>query len=243
MLLAASDETAVSHEKEIDFAKLYPLLPLPNAVLFPRAVLPLHIFEERYRTLTRDALDGSRLIAMGLLKPGYETRYDTKDVSVHSTVCLGQILREERLSDGRYNFLLQGIVRAKVIRENHDRSYRQAILQPQCPDVVAAAQETDCLQTIGRMLSEPPLKDLAKDSGWLELFKCADICLSDLLDLLASVMFCTPEEKQAFLAEPRVQPRFDKLCRVISQMRADLIEEQRARPKRPRSWPPSCSEN
>lgn len=233
----------MSHENEIDFAKLYPLFPLPNAVLFPRAVLPLHIFEDRYRTMTRETLDGSRMVAMALLKPGYETRYDAKDVAIHQMVCLGQILREECLEDGRYNFLLQGIVRAKVIRENHDRPYRRAILQPQCPDVVPPAKEAECLQTIARLLSEPPLKDLAKDSGWLELFQCADICLSDLIDVLASVMFCTPEEKQTFLAEPRTQPRFEMLCRAITQMRADLIEDQRLKPRRPRPWPPSCSEN
>ena len=49
-----------------------PLFPLPNVVLFPRAVLPLHIFEDRYKAMITDALRGNRLIAMALLKPGWE---------------------------------------------------------------------------------------------------------------------------------------------------------------------------
>jgi hypothetical protein len=48
-----------------------PLFPLPNVVLFPRAVLPLHIFEERYKAMTADVLAGDRLIAMALLRPGW----------------------------------------------------------------------------------------------------------------------------------------------------------------------------
>src|SRR5947207_8074286 len=48
-----------------------PLFPLPNVVLFPRAVLPLHIFEERYKEMTADALSGDRLLAMALLRPGW----------------------------------------------------------------------------------------------------------------------------------------------------------------------------
>src|SRR6266478_35888 len=87
-----------------------PLFPLPNVVLFPRAVLPLHIFEERYKVMTADALSGDRLIAMALLRPGWEKNYYGK-AAIEPVVCLGQILTHEQLDDGKYNFLLQGICR------------------------------------------------------------------------------------------------------------------------------------
>src|SRR5947208_11484422 len=83
------------------------LFPLPNLVLFPRVVQPLHVFEPRYRQLMADALDTDRLIAMALLRPGWEADYE-KAPPLHPTVCLGRIQQEERLGDGRYNFLLQG---------------------------------------------------------------------------------------------------------------------------------------
>ncbi len=84
-----------------------PLFPLPNVVLFPRAVLPLHVFEQRYREMTTDALKGDRLIAMALLRPGWEQNYYSRP-AIEPVVCVGQILTHEKLADGKYNFLLQG---------------------------------------------------------------------------------------------------------------------------------------
>src|SRR3954468_13652401 len=84
-----------------------PLFPLPNIVLFPRAVLPLHIFEERYRHMTADALAGNKRVAMALLKPGWEKSYYGKP-TIDPVVCVGQIVSHEKLPDGKYNFLLQG---------------------------------------------------------------------------------------------------------------------------------------
>src|SRR5947199_2955847 len=105
-----------------------PLFPLPNVVLFPRAVLPLHIFEERYKQMTHDALRGKRQIAMALLRPGWEKNYYGAP-AVEPVVCVGTILSHERLPDGKYNFLLQGTHRARVVSElprDDDRLYRVA---------------------------------------------------------------------------------------------------------------------
>src|SRR5438093_6138151 len=89
-----------------------PLFPLPNVVLFPQAVLPLHIFEERYKAMTADALSGDRVIAMALLRPGWEKSYYARP-DIEPVVCAGRILSHEKLPDGKYNFLLQGVVRAR----------------------------------------------------------------------------------------------------------------------------------
>ena len=87
-----------------------PLFPLPNVVLFPRAVLPLHIFEDRYKAMITDALRGNRLIAMALLKPGWEQNYYGRP-EIHPVVCVGTLLTHEKLPDGKYNLLLQGHTR------------------------------------------------------------------------------------------------------------------------------------
>src|SRR5215204_4472699 len=84
-----------------------PLFPLPNVVLFPRAILPLHIFEERYRQMTKDVLAGDGRIAMALLKPGWEKDYYSRP-QIEPVVCVGKIVSWEKLPDGKYNFLLQG---------------------------------------------------------------------------------------------------------------------------------------
>ncbi len=102
------------------------LFPLPNLVLFPHAVQPLHIFEPRYRKMTRDALGGDRLIALVLLRPGWEADYEGRP-PVHAVACLGRILAEERLDDGRYNLLLRGLGRVRILEElPRDTSYRVA---------------------------------------------------------------------------------------------------------------------
>src|SRR5437879_2333975 len=106
-----------------------PLFPLPNVVLFPRAVLPLHIFEERYKAMTAHALAGDRQVAMALLKPGWEKNYYAKP-AIEPVVCLGRILSHERLPDGCYNVLLQGHTRCRIVREVGDQAFRAAELQP-----------------------------------------------------------------------------------------------------------------
>src|SRR6476646_9959598 len=88
-----------------------PLFPLPNVVLFPRAVLPLPIFEERYKQMTADAIVGaedtgqSARIAMALFRPGWEKSYYGRP-AIEPVVCVGRILNHEKLPDGKYNFLL-----------------------------------------------------------------------------------------------------------------------------------------
>src|SRR5580700_8664512 len=92
------------------------LFPLPGLVFFPQAVLPLHIFEERYREMTADALAGSRLIAMALLKPGWQKDY-YQSPAIEPVICVGRILNNEQLPDGKYNLLLQGELRAEIAQE------------------------------------------------------------------------------------------------------------------------------
>src|SRR5271163_2101154 len=92
------------------------LFPLPNLVFFPHAMQPLHIFEPRYRQMTADALAGDRLIALVLPRPGWEAD-NTGRPALHPVACVGRILAEQRLSDGRYNILLRGLSRVRIIDE------------------------------------------------------------------------------------------------------------------------------
>jgi len=99
------------------FTGLAPLFPLPHVALFPNVMLPLHVFEPRYRTMVQDVLGTDGYIALGTLKDGWELSYETKSCPVHSTLCLGQIVADERLEDGRYFLLVQGLCRAHLVSE------------------------------------------------------------------------------------------------------------------------------
>jgi uncharacterized protein len=109
-----------------DFDGLARLFPLPNLVMFPHVIQPLHIFEPRYRQMTADALAGDRLVCMGLLRPGWEGDYEGQP-AVHPIGCLGKIVADQRLPDGRYNLLLRGLRRVRLQQEvPTDRLYRTA---------------------------------------------------------------------------------------------------------------------
>ena len=82
-----------------------PIFPLEDVMLFPRATRPLHIFEQRYRDMVDDALEGDRLIGMVLLEPGYEADYEDTP-PVFPIGCVGIITEAEKLPDGRYNIVL-----------------------------------------------------------------------------------------------------------------------------------------
>src|SRR6476661_1841575 len=102
-----------------------PIFPLPNVVLFPNVFLPLHIFEARYRQMVEDALKGDRIIGMVLLRPGWEGDYDGRP-PVYPIGCAGLVTNAERMSDGRYNIVLQGLEKFRILDEDAVRPYRVA---------------------------------------------------------------------------------------------------------------------
>jgi uncharacterized protein len=110
-----------------------PIFPLPNVVLFPGALLPLHIFEPRYRAMVADALEGERLIGMVMLRPGWESHYE-ETPEVYPVGCAGFITHADPLPDGRFNIMLRGIQKFRIVNERPARdgaeSYRLARVEP-----------------------------------------------------------------------------------------------------------------
>jgi uncharacterized protein len=92
------------------------LFPLPNLVMFPHVVQPLHIFEPRYCDLLEDALADNRQLAIVLLAPGWEPDYEGRP-AVAPVACLGKVVAHERLPTGRHNILLRGLKRIAIRRE------------------------------------------------------------------------------------------------------------------------------
>src|SRR6185436_6296298 len=111
---------------EARFTGAVRLFPLPDLLMFPHVVQPLHIFESRYRELLNDALDGDGLIVMSILAPGWENDYEGRP-RVLPHVCVGKVVTHHRLDDGRYNLMLLGMRRARIVDEMAPtRSFRQA---------------------------------------------------------------------------------------------------------------------
>ena len=111
-----------------------PVFPLPGVVLFPGARLPLHVFELRYRTMVREALSGERVLALALLRPGWERDYQGSP-EFHPLGCLARIDQVSWLPDDCYDLSLIGLSRARLgraVREFPYRSVRAQVL-PQEP--------------------------------------------------------------------------------------------------------------
>jgi Lon protease-like protein len=107
-----------------------PIFPLANCVLLPGGLLPLHVFEPRYRELTRDCLAGHQLMGVARLRPGYETAYYGRP-PVYEKCGVGRIICSEELPDGRFALLLRGVARAEIARElPSERTYRLVEARP-----------------------------------------------------------------------------------------------------------------
>jgi hypothetical protein len=100
-----------------------PVFPLPGVVFFPRTVLPLHVFETRYRAMVRDAMEGEGLIAVSLLLPGWEAAYEGSP-AFHEIGTIGRIEDLEALPDGRFNLRLVGLSRVALGDVVRWRPYR-----------------------------------------------------------------------------------------------------------------------
>lgn len=199
------------------FAGSVRLFPLPNLVLFPQVVSPLHIFEPRYREMTADALAGDRLIAMALLRPGYEAEYEGKP-AVHPIGCVGRIVAEQQRPDGRYDMLLRGISRARFGTDlASGRLYRtvqaKLLYDGPVPDVDAA-------MALRRELAErllPRFHDKSARDQLQDLFR-GELPLGTLCDVLGFALPIPTEEKQVLLELLDVTRRAEHLIQQVEAL-------------------------
>jgi uncharacterized protein len=102
-----------------------PIFPLPDVTLLPNSTQPFHIFEPRYRAMVADALAADSIIGMVVLQPGFEADYEGRP-PVYAIGCAGVIVAAERLPDGRYDTVLRGVGKFRILGEDQSRSYRLA---------------------------------------------------------------------------------------------------------------------
>ena len=145
LALMVSARAAAAEEKEI------PLFPLPEVVLFPNTDRPLLIYEPRYREMVADALKGDRTIGMVHLRPGFEKDYDGRPPT-YEVGCAGRIQQYEKLADGRYVILLQGLTRFRIASEDQRKPYRLARVE-EVPELLKN-EERGQLSTLRERLTQ-----------------------------------------------------------------------------------------
>jgi Lon protease-like protein len=190
-----------------------PIFPLAGAILFPRAQIPLHIFEPRYREMVQDAIEGAGQI--GMIQP---LNFDDDNPPLYGTGCVGDLVGVEELDDGRYNIVLLGTNRFRLIRETEvDAAYRCAEVDieafddsepPPLPLLQRAEVERDA-QRLGDALG------LAVD--WAAVGRLDD---EMLVNAIAQVAPFDTGAKQALLEQPTLADRADLLVQLMQFHRA-----------------------
>lgn len=192
-----------------------PLFPLPGVVLLPGTILPLHIFEPRYRTMVVDALEGNRTIGMAMMKPGWERSGAVPPI--FSVGGAGRIVEAERLPDGRYDIVLEGEFRYRVVEESPPAPYRVANVDrlasipfPSSSEMVAVCSDASSLfRELAAAMELPPLPE-------------EELGAERLASELALRLRYDPAELQALIETDSLARRFEVLLTRMREWRGRI---------------------
>jgi Lon protease-like protein len=226
------------------FSGVVRIFPLPNLVLFPHVIQPLHIFEPRYKAMMEEALASDQLIAMALLAPGWEENYDGRP-RLHSVACLGRVATHQRLPDGRFNLLLLGMRRVRLLRELPPaKLFREAEVEllddhyPVAGEACRAQLQARLVAAFkGQLASAPQIEE------HLEQLLAADVSLGMLTDLVSHAAPLEPELKLSLLAETNVDERAKRLLAVMASHSLTGPHLVAAPPSAGAKYPPDFSRN
>lgn len=228
---------------QVNFGSPKPLFPLESAVLLPQQILPLHIFEERYTQMICDVLDGAGQFAMAVFQGQRWRKEYHGSPPIRPVACLAQILQHERLDDGRYNIIVQGICRGRIVRHTRAQGetlYRTALLEP---IGVTGNDENELYgvrERLRELLSDGPLVQLRAGQWVLQRLNNEEIPAIALLELVSFTLMSDPEVKYRLLEEPD------------AGLRAEIVEDElldiqrlirRAQMQNTDDWPKGCSWN
>ncbi len=217
------------------------LFPLPDLVMFPHVMQPLHIFESRYREMLTAALDSDGLIAMSVLAPGWEADYDSRP-ALMPHACLGRIVTHQRTDQGHYNLLVLGLRRVRIDVELPPlRSYREAEVTL-LDDYLCTENDADrlSLQTALTKKFEEALPPGQPTNPAFQELLSSDIPMSVLTDLVSFATQFDFETKCELLGECDVDRRAALLLEAIDSLH---LADERPQPKRRAGYLPPFSKN
>lgn len=215
-----------------NFSGVIPLFPLATVVFFPNTLLPLHVFEPRYRQMIKDIIDGERIIGMVLLKPGWEKSYEGNP-EIYSVVGMGRIVNSEPLEDGRFNIVLYGLKRVKIIDIVKDIPYRLARVEI-LEDVHGINENIYRERIVELILRWNGIIGKEHESHLINID--TRLPLENLIDAIASTSVSNVFEKQELLEEINVQKRAENILThletkievisIVAKRRNQIVEKR-----------------
>ncbi len=201
---------------------IVPLFPLHNVVLFPKTPVPLYIFEERYRTMIREVIAGSGELVIALLRAGAESNYSTVS-AVHEIACLGTIENCEELEDGKYNIVVVGIHRVRIIREVQHSPYRLVEVE-MIEDAAYEEKSPGILKRQNRLSALfARFTELATGVKQHVLELMPQLDFESLVNMVAMTLNLDIEQKQSLLELNEAPQRCDVLIPILQQQIEVLI--------------------
>jgi len=200
------------------FSGVARVFPLPNLVMFPHVMQALHIYEPRYRAMLEEAVEDDRLIALGVLAPGWEQHYEGRP-PLRPTACLCRVATHQRTDEGTYNVLLLGVRRLRLSRElppeKPFRLVEAEILDDVEPDGAPAGMAADLQRQLLAAFKRamPKIPDAYEQ---LDQLLGSQITLGMLADIVAYTIDLDLEWKMRLLAECDVFQRTQLLLQAIA---------------------------
>ena len=196
-----------------------PVFPLPDCVLLPGGLLPLHVFEPRYRELTRHCLAGERVMAIARLRSGYEAHYEGRP-PVYPDVGIGRVIESEEQGDGRFLLLLAGIARAHIVEE---LAPRHAYREVRARLLLDTASDPDGLRD-GRDQLAALCDHLARlvegGDALRDLIRAGEP--GDCADAIAAALVQDADERQSLLECLCPQTRLDRTIELVGALLSKL---------------------
>jgi Lon protease-like protein len=205
-------------------ALILPIFPLPDVTFFPHTLLPLHVFEARYRAMVADAVARDRRLCVVQLRPGYEADYAGKP-AVHAVGGMGEIVSCERLANGRYNLALRGDARVRLLRERPSDTLYRLVDAEVLDDVPPPADVGPLLQRV-RAGCRDLLQILGRPTNFLDGALADGQPPAVIADRIASGVLPGAAVRQELLEMPEVDLR---LGRLVSALDALVDELRRGR--------------
>ena len=198
-----------------------PIFPLPDVTLFPRTLLPLHIFEARYRAMVADALSRDRRLCMVRLRPGYEATYAGKP-EVYTVGGLGEIVSCERLANGRYDLVLRGEARVRILGERPSDTLYRLVVAERVEDVPPPDDVTPLVEHV-RAACRALLGILGRPPDFLDAALADGQTPGVIADRIAAGVLPGADVRQELLEMPEVDLRLGRLVIALDA----LVEQLR----------------
>jgi Lon protease-like protein len=217
-----SSEFSSADSTAFPIPEIVPVFPLPTVVFFPETYLPLHIFEPRYREMVLDASAQGHCIAMALLKEGWEDPYD-KVPPIYPIGCVGRIISSHKLTDGRFNIVLQGLQRCTFEEQAVSTPYRQARI---IPHFQRGTSSLDAETRINLELVTRDYLTWKKAHELCQVIASGKLVDSILVHNLSAGLDLSPVEKQFLLESDNLIQQARRLIDLIRFKLADLRTAQ-----------------